>query len=247
MQKNGHIRIPNDVWEALIRCRLPSREMQVLMFIIRKTIGWNKQFDEIALSQFIESTHMAKSSVCRAINKLKKKNIVFVDKNVNRTYSRYQFNMKFKSWEALTTVSIVDKNETKSLTKMRLTINTITKDKETKAKKKEKLLMQNRFNRFYKAYPKKVGKAQALKTWEKLTRTKKLPQIRILIQSVRKQLKSSQWKNKKYIPNPSTWLNNERWEDEIIFDTKSKISSRDFSEKNKRNGDIGKTETQYSL
>lgn len=243
-QKNGHIRIPNDVWEALIKYHIPGQEMQCLMYIIRKTIGWSKTSDEIALSQFIDFTMITKSSVCRAISKLKQRNLIFVDKKVNRTHSTYQFNMKYKSWEALTKMSIVDKNVNESLTKKRHTINTRTINTR-KENKEKKIFIEKCFTRFYSAYPKKVGKVQALKTWEKLTLAKKLPPMFILIQKIKAQKKSSQWQNKKYIPNPSTWLNNGGWDDEVIID-KKKIQTRDFT-KNKRKNKTYKAAKHYKF
>ena len=68
------------------------------------------------------------------------------------------------------------------------------------------------FDRFWKAYPKKVGKAQAKKCFAKV----KVP-VDTLIAAVEKQKNSQQWRkdNGQYIPNPSTWLNQGRWDDEL--------------------------------
>ena len=65
---------------------------------------------------------------------------------------------------------------------------------------------------FWQAYPKKVGKADARKAFAKVK-----IDVHILIQAVEKQKKSEQWtkENGRFIPNPSTWLNQGRWEDEL--------------------------------
>ena len=41
--------------------------------------------------------------------------------------------------------------------------------------------------------------------------------MKTMIEAVEKQKDSKQWKeaNGQYIPHPSTWLNGERWEDEL--------------------------------
>ena len=41
---------------------------------------------------------------------------------------------------------------------------------------------------------------------------------------------SMQWNkdNGQYIPNPATWLNQKRWEDEIIIDNKYSNKSKKF-------------------
>jgi len=52
---------------------------------------------------------MVKPSVCRAIKKLKDKNIIFVSKKANRTLPTYEFNKKYKTWKALAKRLIVSK------------------------------------------------------------------------------------------------------------------------------------------
>ncbi len=67
------------------------------------------------------------------------------------------------------------------------------------------------FDVFWKAYPKKVGKAAAKKAFRKV----KVP-LESLLSAIERQKCGSQWSrdNGQYIPNPATWLNQERWEDE---------------------------------
>jgi hypothetical protein len=71
-----------------------------------------------------------------------------------------------------------------------------------------------RFSEFWKAYPKKVGKGAAEKSFGQHKPNKELL-CRMLI-AITKQVKTEQWlkNNGKYIPNPATWLNQRRWEDE---------------------------------
>lgn len=68
------------------------------------------------------------------------------------------------------------------------------------------------FLAFYKAYPNKTGKAPAFRAWEK-----ERPDIAVVLTALSLHVKSEQWKkeNGKYIPNPATWINQRRWEDEI--------------------------------
>jgi predicted phage replisome organizer len=76
-------------------------------------------------------------------------------------------------------------------------------------------LNTDRFNEFWTLYPKKVSKTTALKAWNKLKIDDDL--VRIILTSLEKQKKSAQWTkdNGQFIPNPTTWLNQERWEDEL--------------------------------
>ena len=65
------------------------------------------------------------------------------------------------------------------------------------------------FDRFWAAYPKKVGKQAARKAFSRV----KIP-VETLLTAIEQQKCSDQW-SKGYIPNPATWLNQGRWEDEL--------------------------------
>lgn len=69
------------------------------------------------------------------------------------------------------------------------------------------------FDEFWKAYPKKVAKAQAQKAWNRIKPNAELQQI--ILSALEWQKQSAQWQkdNGQYIPYPATWLNNRRWED----------------------------------
>jgi uncharacterized protein YdaU (DUF1376 family) len=73
------------------------------------------------------------------------------------------------------------------------------------------------FDVFWKGYPKTQGKAQALKTWTKLNPNQHL--FDLIISSVVKFKASNEWTKDggQFIPNASTWLNGERWEDELTY------------------------------
>lgn len=68
---------------------------------------------------------------------------------------------------------------------------------------------------FWALYPKKVGKDPAKKKWDKLKVNDKL--FALIKKALLEQCKSTNWTkdNGQYIPNPATWLNQKRWEDEI--------------------------------
>ncbi len=70
------------------------------------------------------------------------------------------------------------------------------------------------FETFWSEYPKKVGKESARKAFE---RARKRVPLESLLSAIERQKCSSQWTrdNGRYIPNPTTWLNQGRWEDEL--------------------------------
>lgn len=70
------------------------------------------------------------------------------------------------------------------------------------------------FERFWHAYPKKQGKGAAEKAFRNINPSEELTDR--MISAVDKARASDQWRreNGRFIPNPSTWLNQKRWEDE---------------------------------
>ena len=78
------------------------------------------------------------------------------------------------------------------------------------------------FDRFWSAYPKKVGKEAARRSFSKV----KAP-VDTLIAAVDAQKRSAQWQkdNGQYIPNPATWLNQGRWEDEVAAPGKKQYTT----------------------
>lgn len=68
------------------------------------------------------------------------------------------------------------------------------------------------FDEFWKAYPRKVGKEAARKAFAKAQ-----VDLGTILSAVEAQKRSAQWQKDggQYIPNPATWLNQGRWEDEV--------------------------------
>ena len=95
------------------------------------------------------------------------------------------------------------KSQTKTETKYKTDINTPIAPKGAKRSDAE-------FEIFWSAYPTKVGKQPARKAFDKV----KVP-VKTLVDAIERQKCSSQWSKDggQYIPNPATWLNQQRWED----------------------------------
>ena len=69
------------------------------------------------------------------------------------------------------------------------------------------------FDKFWAAYPKKVSKPQAMRSWKKIKPNAEA--LETTMAAVNSAKESADWKKDggKYIPYPATWLNNRRWED----------------------------------
>lgn len=89
-------------------------------------------------------------------------------------------------------------------------------DEDSKKKRSSKKVSNEKFERFYQAYPKKVSKDYALKCFEKINPDDEL--LETMLKAIERQKMTRQWQDKQYIPNPSTWLNQGKWKDEIPDD-----------------------------
>lgn len=71
--------------------------------------------------------------------------------------------------------------------------------------------LNERFERFWAMYPRKVSKIHALKAWTKIAPDEALANT--IIAALNEQKQSDQWmkENGNFIPHPTTWLNQRRW------------------------------------
>lgn len=84
----------------------------------------------------------------------------------------------------------------------------------------------DRFDEWYAAYPKKVGKGAALKAWERIRPD--AATVDRMLDALKWQRNQPNWlkDNGEFIPNPATYLNAARWEDEPFFtSTRASVSS----------------------
>lgn len=119
-------------------------------------------------------------------------------------------------------------NESKSEATAKQTASDISEDKDKEIEKDKEYItphtpqggddagsaVKNRFDLFWAAYPNKTGKGAAEKSWNKLRPTKEL--FSQIMEALQKAVRCERWvrENGRYIPNPATWLNQRRWEDE---------------------------------
>ena len=74
--ENGYTKIANEIIDQLCRIKLSSYQMRVLLFVFRKTYGYNKKEDWISVSQIEEATGIYKAHVSRAKKELLQRKIV---------------------------------------------------------------------------------------------------------------------------------------------------------------------------
>jgi hypothetical protein len=74
-------------------------------------------------------------------------------------------------------------------------------------------VLDDGFEEFWNCYPKKVGKEAARKSWTKYKSNFSLTSVLLALQW---QIESDQWRRNdgQFIPNPATYLNQGRWQDQ---------------------------------
>jgi hypothetical protein len=78
---------------------------------------------------------------------------------------------------------------------------------------------ENDFEKWWLIYPRKVCKADARKTWEKLKRKGILPTLDCLIPALERAKATDQWQRRDasgqltWVPHAATYLNREQWAD----------------------------------
>jgi len=75
--------------------------------------------------------------------------------------------------------------------------------------------VEERFERFWQTYPRKVGKDAAKRAFEKRKPDERL--LAAMLAAVALQSQTDEWRKEggQFIPHPATWLNQGRWQDEV--------------------------------
>ena len=180
--ENGHIDIANEIADKLCSYRLSGEEWQVLWVILRKTYGWHKEEDWIALSQFVSLTGMKKPNIIRTLKELLSKNIIVVIKKEpvlntfqdnavikidNAKINYYAFNKDYDTWKPLSKVITLSKMimpvikiDNASLSKLIPTKENTTKENITKENNMHgtKIIFNNQIFKFENIPKEKIEK-----------------------------------------------------------------------------------------
>lgn len=222
--ENGYTRIANELLEELIKAGLNGTEFAIVLHIMRKTYGYHKKEDEISITQFEKALPQSRRAIIKGLQSLQLVNILtLVHKGSPlRDSNVYRINKNYNMWRLVNKPALVNKKVMTSeqtdkslVNKSTPTKETITKEtiqkKDSSKKSSSRYMSNGDFEKFWKAYPRKVGskkntKAKFLKLDKSL-----LPQI---LNAVKIQARTEQWQEKKYIPYPQTWVNGAMWEGE---------------------------------
>jgi phage replication O-like protein O len=228
--EDGYTRIANELLEALARFRLSGNEYQVILAIIRKTYGFGKKSDTISMGQISEMTGLKRQNVNRALKLLSSKLITGVIRTDYRLINNISINKDYSQWcnqkrlhagcnqkRLHPVIKTDDKGVIKTDSHKRKK-ETLTKERRTPIPPKRGIVYTESFEIFWSVYPKKVGKDAAFKAWKMIPKKHPGVKIPVIIQAIETQVESRHFSGQNgedFIPNPSTWLNQGRWQDEV--------------------------------
>lgn len=108
--ENGYTRIANELLEAICRLNISGNEMRILLYIIRRTYGFNRSYAEIPLSDISAALGMKKGNVSRGIKKLREANIVDHRPNKGTTPQTVSINKNYDEWSVETCTDLLLSN-----------------------------------------------------------------------------------------------------------------------------------------
>lgn len=225
--RNGYTPIANELLEAIYKTNFTSTELKIIFLVMRCTYGFSRKEYTLSLSYIANGIGVSKRYVSSSVGKLIEDNVLQVVKEHTDTQSRIlKLNKNYEEWRDRITIqqmnhsSTVDTefnytDEVQFNTTDEAQFNT-TDEAQFNQKNNNKTNIKqyiDYFDSFWSLYPKKVAKSTAEKSFKKLKVNGEL--ITKILNSLEIQKQSKQWQDRQYIPNPSTWLNQKRWEDEV--------------------------------
>ncbi len=97
--ENGHIKVANEIMEAIAKIHLSDYEGRIIHALWRKTYGWHKKADHISYSQWEEMTGIDRRHVARTLKHLIARKIIA--QSGNGYHIEYSFQKDYSLWEAL--------------------------------------------------------------------------------------------------------------------------------------------------
>jgi len=94
--EDGYTKIANELLEAITSYDFSKRQLKVLLFIIRKTYGFNKKTDQMSISQISKATGLEHSATVKTISELI--SIGVVSKQHGQYAQVIGINKQYDSW-----------------------------------------------------------------------------------------------------------------------------------------------------
>jgi len=250
---DGYIRIANELHAAIARSSFTARERRIIDAIIAKTYGFNKPRDRISQSQIAEYTKIHQANVSQILTKLVKKKVILSTGKyhapvleVNKLYKQWCTEIHIDgdihidtkksanrhTFENANISTVISKSISTVISKS-ISPSIYTRDTRHKTihQSKHLLVFEKRkslrfFEIFWRIYPKKVSKKAAAKKWLKINPNKNTARM-IILKVLETKEKKWNLSESRFIPHAATWLNGERWRDEIEDERNKPTTNQD--------------------
>lgn len=133
IEKGGFTRISNEVLEQLIKTPLLGSEISLLVFVIRKTWGFNKTQDIISLTQFELGLNLSRPTITKTIKNLVLKKMLVKGGLPDKQGNTFKFNKYWEKWlvnppQLVKDMSVTSKEKLEKLVKGGLHTKETTKE-----------------------------------------------------------------------------------------------------------------------
>lgn len=98
VDQGGFVRIHNTILELLAKAPLRGQQFRCLMFLFRKTYGYNKKEDKISLKEWASGTNMERHNVWRELQILLKCNMIYCISHGPKRAMTWGFNKYHEKW-----------------------------------------------------------------------------------------------------------------------------------------------------
>jgi hypothetical protein len=210
--ESHYTQLPN-LWAR--DCRLGWRARGILLFLMSHQNGWRTSLEHLA-----NEGPDGLAAIRTAINELEA--VGYLRRETTQTSSDWIITDPFEEKNELSGLEdnfdfIEDNCENRSYD----TFENRTL-KNTNLKNTNKEYINDDFNLFWDAYPRKVGRGAAQKAFAKAT---KIASVNQILSGVINYAKSGSLPEMQFIPHASTWLNQERWDDVVEHSAATKTST----------------------
>lgn len=190
--------------EAFKRKDLSARAKGILAYILTLPDNWQLYKNEL-YNNFTEGKYALDS----AFSELEEKGYIHKEKSRNKEglFTGWDYTV----YESPPTTQFTEVGENRQSENPKSVNQPLLSTDSSLSTDKTKYI--SRFNVFWEAYPRKEGKKNAEKVFSKLKPNEELLKVMLSALEVHKQQKG--WQDKQFIPHPATWLNQERWNDEV--------------------------------
>jgi len=209
--------------EDIIKYDFTKRGYKILLWVLRNGYGFSQEQSacKLNIKKIVHDTGIERSNVWKTLRLLERKNILVLE-NKEIRFIRHS-----AKWDMVKTTTNYGQNNHANSSNT-LTDSDLPSSKENTKENRNPhtptnggLSFDNSFNQIWEIYPRKVSKAAAKKAFQKIKPNMEL--FDTMKKAIELHSRSRDWtkENGKYIPHLSTWLNQERWEDELVTTTQT--------------------------